>query len=114
MADCLLNCEAKFRTVTQLQLLLFSGLAFFVMLPLMKRTLTISLDFDWFYRKLGPALFHQLIAALSAAGRNIAAELVELRTVSTLLTRSLSNLSLAFNMGMVLLVFAICLFYFLL
>ena len=101
-------------TVTQLQLLLFSGLAFFVMLPLMKRTLTISLDFDWFYRKLGPALFHHLIAALSAAGRNIAAELVELRTVSTLLTRSLSNLSLAFNMGMVLLVFAICLFYFLL
>ena len=38
--------------VTQFQLLLFSGLAFFVMLPLMKRTLTISLDFDWFYRVL--------------------------------------------------------------
>ncbi len=42
--------------VTQLQLLLFSGLAFFVMLPLMKRTLTISLDLDWFYRRLAPAL----------------------------------------------------------
>lgn len=38
--------------VTQFQLLLFSGLAFFVMLPLMKRTLTVSLDFDWFYRVL--------------------------------------------------------------
>lgn len=37
--------------VTQLQLLLFSGLAFFWLLPLMKRTLTISLDFDWLYRK---------------------------------------------------------------
>ncbi|MDH5368996.1 MAG: Na(+)/H(+) antiporter subunit D [Gammaproteobacteria bacterium] len=37
--------------VAQFQLLLFSGLAFFVMLPMMKRTLTISLDFDWFYRK---------------------------------------------------------------
>jgi multicomponent Na+:H+ antiporter subunit D len=36
--------------VTQLQLLLFSGLAFFVMLQYLKRTLTISLDFDWFYR----------------------------------------------------------------
>lgn len=38
--------------VLQLQLLLFSGLAFFVMLPLMQRSLTISLDFDWFYRVL--------------------------------------------------------------
>ena len=42
--------------ISQLQLLLFSGLAFFVMLPLMKRTLTISLDFDWFYRCLIPKL----------------------------------------------------------
>jgi multicomponent Na+:H+ antiporter subunit D len=33
-----------------LQLLMFSGLAFFLCLPLMKRTLTISLDFDWFWR----------------------------------------------------------------
>lgn len=38
--------------IAQLQLLLFSGLAFFVLLPMMKRTLTISLDIDWFYRKL--------------------------------------------------------------
>ena len=35
-----------------LQLLLFSGLAFFLLLPLMKRTLTISLDTDWFWRVL--------------------------------------------------------------
>lgn len=33
-----------------LQLLLYSGLAFFVMLPWLKRTNTISLDIDWFYR----------------------------------------------------------------
>jgi len=38
--------------VAQFQLLLFAGLAFFVMLPAMKRTLTISLDLDWFYRRL--------------------------------------------------------------
>ena len=38
--------------VAQLQLLLFAGSAFFVLLPLMKRTLTITLDFDWFYRKM--------------------------------------------------------------
>ena len=36
--------------VNMLQLLLFCGLAIFVLLPLMKRTLTISLNFDWFYR----------------------------------------------------------------
>ncbi len=37
--------------VAQFQLLLFAGLAFFVLLPMMKRTLTITLDFDYFYRK---------------------------------------------------------------
>ena len=42
--------------VNMLQLLLFSGLAFFIMLPLMKRTLTISLDTDWLYRRLGNRL----------------------------------------------------------
>jgi multicomponent Na+:H+ antiporter subunit D len=41
--------------VEMLQLLLFSGLAFFVMLPYMKRTLTITLDWDWVYRRLLPA-----------------------------------------------------------
>ena len=43
--------------VNMLQLLLFSGLAFFIMLPLMERTLTISLDFDWFYRTVGKRVF---------------------------------------------------------
>ncbi len=33
-----------------LQLLMFSGLAFFLLLPLMKRTETISLDTDWLWR----------------------------------------------------------------
>ena len=42
--------------LAQLQLLLFAGLAFFIMLPMMKRTLTISLDFDWIYRHLFPRL----------------------------------------------------------
>jgi len=42
--------------VAQFQLLLFAGLAFFIMLPQMKRTLTISLDFDWFYRRFGAAV----------------------------------------------------------
>ena len=41
--------------ITQLQLLLFSGLAFFVMLDYLKRTPTITLDFDWLWRGAGPA-----------------------------------------------------------
>ena len=40
-----------------LQLLLFSGLAFFVLLPLMKRTMTISLDTDWFWRRAAVYVF---------------------------------------------------------
>jgi multicomponent Na+:H+ antiporter subunit D len=49
--------------VYQLQLLLFSGLAFFLMLPWLKRTLTITLDSDWFYRGGG------LIFARAVTGR---------------------------------------------
>ncbi|MCH2038085.1 MAG: Na(+)/H(+) antiporter subunit D, partial [Rickettsiales bacterium] len=47
------DAYAHGHTITQLQLLLFAGLSFFLMLPMMKRTLTISLDFDWFYRVFG-------------------------------------------------------------
>lgn len=42
--------------VTQLQLLLFSGLAFFMLLGILRRTPTITLDTDWFYRRAGAAL----------------------------------------------------------
>jgi len=45
--------------ISQLQLLLFAGLAFFVLLPQMQRTRTISLDFDWLYRRTAPALIHR-------------------------------------------------------
>ena len=46
----------SFHVVSQLQLLLFSGVAFFVMLRWLRRTLTITLDFDWLYRVLFRAL----------------------------------------------------------
>jgi len=36
---------------TKLQLIMFSALAFFLLLPLLGKTRTISLDTDWFYRK---------------------------------------------------------------
>lgn len=46
--------------LVQLQLLLFSGLAFFLMLGMLKRTLTITLDIDWFWRRLGRGLLRGL------------------------------------------------------
>ena len=51
--------------VGMLQLLLFSGLAFFIMLPHMQRTLTITLDWDWFYRWLGPRAVSRVTQVLS-------------------------------------------------
>lgn len=50
--------------VSQLQLLLFSALAFFVFLPLLKRTNTISIDTDWIYRKGGKVFYVGLTTAL--------------------------------------------------
>ena len=52
--------------VFYLQLLLFSGLAFFLMLGWLKRTLTITLDVDWFYRRLGPVAARRLDAMADA------------------------------------------------
>jgi multicomponent Na+:H+ antiporter subunit D len=51
--------------VTQLQLLLFAGLAFLLLRPMLLRTRTITLDMDWFYRRLGPAVAGACAAALS-------------------------------------------------
>ncbi len=57
--------------VNMLQLLMFSGLAFFVMLPLMKRTLTISLDVDWLYRKILPGITRGFMAAFGPPSKSI-------------------------------------------
>lgn len=62
-----------------LQLLLFSGLAFFLLLPLMKRTLTISLDTDWLWRVLfsrgGTIVYDALSKAGSDLSRDVGAGL---------------------------------------
>jgi multicomponent Na+:H+ antiporter subunit D len=42
--------------IFQLQLLMFAVLSFFLALPVIKRTLTISLDVDWFWRRAGKLL----------------------------------------------------------
>jgi len=57
---------------TQLQLLMFSALVFFLFLPLLKRTETIALDTDWFYRR-GGRLFY-ILADRVFNGLNKAAE----------------------------------------
>jgi multicomponent Na+:H+ antiporter subunit D len=53
--------------LTQLQLLLFSGLAFFLLLPWLRRTLTITLDADWLWRRALPALVRRLARVIDAA-----------------------------------------------
>jgi multicomponent Na+:H+ antiporter subunit D len=50
---------------------MFSGLAFFLLLPLMKRTETISLDTDWFWRVLLFQLGIRAYRAAAAAGRAV-------------------------------------------
>lgn len=48
------------KVVGQFQLLAFSALVFFIMLPLLKRTDTISLEVDWVYRR-GGRLFYRIM-----------------------------------------------------
>lgn len=55
-----------------LQLLMFSGLAFFLMLPMMKRTMTISLDTDWFWR----VMFKKVWQVLSGAVTSVLVEII--------------------------------------
>jgi multicomponent Na+:H+ antiporter subunit D len=62
--------------VAQLQLLLFSGLAFFVLLPWLRRTPTITLDTDWFHRvpfTRAATGAGKAVAAFNAAGSRGAA-----------------------------------------
>ena len=57
--------------LTMLQLLLFSGLAFFIFLPVMKRSLTVSLDVDWAYRRLLPYSVRYLVASFATVDREL-------------------------------------------
>ena len=59
------------KVVFYLQLLLFSGLAFFLLLPLMRRTLTISLDTDWLWRIALRRIAEVLLSALARARSTI-------------------------------------------
>lgn len=53
------------RVATQIQLILFSVLAFFIFLPHLKRTTTITIEFDWIYRKGSTFIYYLLDASLN-------------------------------------------------
>jgi len=55
--------------IRMLQLLFFSGLAFFALLKLLKRTETITMDTDWFYRK-GSKLLLYVFTGIAAGIAN--------------------------------------------
>ena len=99
--------------VTQLQLLLFPGLAFFVMSPLMKRTLMISLDLDWFYRVLGPGLFKFCLQTLSRLNTLFTDSFNKVIGLSCRLCNINMTLTIAVQTSLILLVFSISLIYFL-
>lgn len=55
--------------VAQLQLLMLSALVFFLFLPLLKRTDTISIDTDWFYRQGGRLFYNIMDKGLNGLNR---------------------------------------------
>jgi multicomponent Na+:H+ antiporter subunit D len=63
------------KVVFYLQLLLFSGLAFFLLLPLMRRTRTISLDTDWLWRVALSSVANKLGLILTGVGNKLESSL---------------------------------------
>lgn len=97
--------------LAQLQLLLFSGLAFFLMLPWMQRTLTISLDFDWCYRRLLPRTVERAEAVATPAGQRLARlGQARLETMRRYAQNLPTPLNISSNMLIILLFFSACLF----
>jgi multicomponent Na+:H+ antiporter subunit D len=63
------NAYTPGHVMAQMQLLLFSALVFFLFLPMLKRTDTVSLDFDWFYRKGARLAYRTADTVLNTANR---------------------------------------------
>ncbi|MFL2908990.1 MAG: Na(+)/H(+) antiporter subunit D [Limisphaerales bacterium] len=63
---------------TMLQMLIFSGLTFFLFLPMLRPTPTISIDFDWFYRKGAKIFYYCVDKAFNSINR--AAEKLVIKT----------------------------------
>ena len=56
-------------------MLMFSGLVFFLFLPMLKRTDTISIDFDWGYRK-GATYFYKFMDIILNSLNKVADSLI--------------------------------------
>lgn len=91
----------------QLQLLLFSGLAFFLLLGMLKRTPTITLDTDWLWRRAGAAAlravdegsgkaWQSLVKTAAAAGRRLAEALQSVHGPEGLFGRTWPTGTMAF------------------
>ncbi len=110
------------KVVFYLQLLLFSGLAFFLLLNYMKRTLTITLDLDWIWRiamfRAGDLVYDALTAARTAAEKVVLSflksgqeRLDDLSERDGLILRATSATGLAALYAMVLLTLYILVYY---
>jgi len=65
------DAYAPGKVLFYLQLLLFSGLAFFLLLPLMRRTLTITLDTDWLWRVLLRRMSERMLELVQSTGTRL-------------------------------------------
>lgn len=110
------------KVVFYLQLLLFSGLAFFLLLNYMKRTLTITLDLDWIWRVAilrAGNLVYDACAAVRTVGEKILLSFLktgqerldELSERDGLILRATSATGLAALYAMVLLTLYILVYY---
>ncbi|MGI9512491.1 MAG: Na(+)/H(+) antiporter subunit D [Anderseniella sp.] len=110
------------KVVFYLQLLLFSGLAFFLLLNYMKRTLTITLDLDWIWRivvfRAGDLIYDACTAARTSAEKAVLSflksgqeRLDDLSERDGLILRATSATGLAALYAMVLLTLYILVYY---
>jgi multicomponent Na+:H+ antiporter subunit D len=108
--------------VFMLQLLLFSGLAFFLLLPWLQRTRTITLDTDWFWRGGGRALsralgvgarrgWRTLAMTVSIASRLVGHELLRQHGPTGSLARTRPSGSMALWMTVLLTAFLVFAFF---
>jgi hypothetical protein len=79
------------------------------MLPLMKRTLTISLDFDWFYRRLAPILAKIVVNYLLNAQQLVNKFLISLKSSLSFDDKLDYQLSIGKSVGLIIFFFSILL-----
>lgn len=98
--------------VTKLQLLLFSGAAFFAFLPLLNHKHKTSLDWDWFYRSLLPIINQHFVqhadALLTSLQKNarhllsVARDLTKTKAIDLLMQQNIASHSMTIGLMIVL------------